>query len=66
MAVKNRIEMEAVMRCKECGNEFIIVEEEKQFFISKGLELPKRCKECRIKRRKDRGNGKTSRKTEKD
>ena len=46
------------MICKECGKEFEIVEEEKNFYISKGLELPKRCRECRIKRRKDKG-GKT-------
>ena len=45
--------MGEVMICKECGKEFEIVEEEKNFYISKGLELPKRCRECRIKRRKD-------------
>lgn len=49
------------MICKECGKEFEIVEEEKNFYISKGLELPKRCRECRIKRRKDSGE---KRKTE--
>lgn len=39
------------MKCKECGKEFELKEEEKQFFIDKKLEIPKRCKECRIKRR---------------
>lgn len=53
--------MGAVMICKECGKEFEIAEEEKNFYISKGLELPKRCRECRIKRRKDSGK---KRKTE--
>lgn len=53
--------MGEVMICKECGKEFEIVEEEKNFYISKGLELPKRCRECRIKRRKDSGQ---KRKTE--
>lgn len=53
--------MGEVMICKECGKEFEIVEEEKNFYISKGLELPKRCRECRIKRRKDSGE---KRKTE--
>ena len=41
-------------KCKECGKEFSISAEEEQFYISKRLELPKRCRECRIKRRKDR------------
>lgn len=50
------------MICKECGKEFEIVEEEKNFYLSKGLELPKRCRECRIKRRKD--SGKKDRQTE--
>lgn len=52
--------MGEVMICKECGKEFTIVEEEKNFYISKGLELPKRCRECRIKRRKDSGKTKNT------
>lgn len=35
--------------CKQCGKEFEITESEAQFFKSKGLQLPKRCKECRAK-----------------
>ena len=45
------------MKCKECGNEFELTEKEKKFFIDKGLELPKRCKECRLRRRAERENG---------
>lgn len=33
--------------CKQCGKEFEITEGEADFFLSKGMELPKRCKECR-------------------
>ena len=33
--------------CKQCGKEFEITEGEAEFFLSKGMELPKRCKECR-------------------
>lgn len=40
-----------VKRCKECSKEFDITDEEQNFFISKGLEIPSRCKECRRKRR---------------
>jgi len=42
------------IKCKECGKEFELSEEERQFFVGKGLEIPKRCRECRLKRRKDR------------
>ena len=33
--------------CKQCGKEFEITEGEADFFLSKGMKLPKRCKECR-------------------
>lgn len=33
--------------CKQCGKEFEITEGEAEFYRSKGLNLPKRCKECR-------------------
>lgn len=46
--------MNVRIKCKECGKEFEFTDEERNFFVSKGLETPKRCKECRIKRRKDR------------
>ena len=34
-------------KCKQCGKNFVISDSESDFFKSKGLELPKRCKECR-------------------
>lgn len=37
--------------CKECGTVFKILEEEKEFYETRSLSLPKRCKEC-IKQRK--------------
>jgi len=46
--------MNVRIKCKDCGKEFEFTDEERNFFVSKGLETPKRCKECRIKRRKDR------------
>lgn len=33
--------------CSQCGKQFELSESEKQFYKSKGLELPKRCKSCR-------------------
>ena len=37
--------------CKECGRLFTSTEGEKKFFLSKDLELPKRCSSCRRKRK---------------
>lgn len=33
--------------CKECGKSFSILPGEERFYISKGMQIPKRCKECR-------------------
>lgn len=41
--------------CKDCGKSFSISPEEDKFYISKGLQIPKRCKECR-KARKEQEN----------
>lgn len=38
--------------CKDCGKEFIFSAGEQAFFKEKGLDNePKRCKECRNKRK---------------
>ncbi len=42
-------------RCveKQCGNqEFVITANEVQFFTEKGFQLPKRCKDCRERRKR--------------
>ncbi len=33
--------------CKQCGKEFELSEGEIRFYEKKGLELPKRCQQCR-------------------
>lgn len=33
--------------CKQCGKEFVITQSEINFYKSKNLNIPKRCKECR-------------------
>ena len=43
--------------CKQCGKEFEITEREAEFFLSKGMKLPKRCKECRSANKKKKENG---------
>jgi hypothetical protein len=38
-------------KCKDCKDEFYMTINEVDFFQSKGLHIPKRCKDCRDKRR---------------
>ncbi len=34
--------------CKECGRTFTMTEKEQEYYMQKGLMLPKRCPECRV------------------
>lgn len=34
-------------KCVDCGQEFEITNDQYDFYISKGLDIPKRCKSCR-------------------
>jgi CxxC-x17-CxxC domain-containing protein len=43
--------------CEDCSNEFIFTAGEQEFFQAKGYTTePKRCKDCRRKRREERGD----------
>ena len=46
--------MDIKIVCKECGAEFLFTESENKFYLEKGFEIPKRCKECRRNARKRR------------
>lgn len=35
--------------CSQCGKTFELTQNEINFYYSKGLDLPKRCKSCRDK-----------------
>jgi len=62
---KKRDRTVIIETCKECGQQFGISLGEKNYFESKGLDLPKRCSSCRDERRnKDYGYNQTS--TEKE
>lgn len=41
--------------CKQCGKEFELTQSEINFYKSKNLSLPKRCKECREQNKADKG-----------
>lgn len=37
--------------CKECSTGFTLTEGEAQWFVSNDMQPPKRCKECRVRKR---------------
>jgi len=41
------------LRCIGCGAEFIFSIGEQRYFASKGLSTPKRCPECRQRRKRN-------------
>ncbi|WP_067725085.1 RQC-minor-1 family DNA-binding protein [Oceanobacillus damuensis] len=40
-----------LLKCWECGNRFTFTVGEQQFYKQKGFDFPKRCKECRDRRK---------------
>lgn len=43
------------LTCRECGSLFYLEDEEQAWYIRKGLQVPKRCKPCREKRKGQAG-----------
>lgn len=39
--------------CSDCGTKFVWTADEQEFYQTKGLNAPKRCKSCRQKRKAD-------------
>ena len=46
-----------IVECVDCGQTFLLGASEQRFYRERGLELPKRCKDCRSKRRYERQSG---------
>lgn len=42
------------IKCKICGNEFTWTEDEQSFYQDRNLIEPKRCPDCRSKRKSDK------------
>lgn len=40
--------------CSDCGRPFYITDKEQEFYKSKNFEMPKRCFNCRRKRKAER------------
>lgn len=43
--------MTMTLKCKDCGDNYELKQEEVDFFRSKEFPLPLRCKPCRVKRK---------------
>lgn len=53
--------MDVKVKCKGCGESFVVTEREAKWYEEKGFELPKRCLECRKNRRKNKSKSKENR-----
>jgi len=42
---------DTLVSCADCGMSFVIKQGEKEWFLEKGFPLPRRCRECRAKRK---------------
>ena len=40
--------------CRDCGQDFVFTEGEQEFYSSKDLSAPQRCKDCRAKKKAER------------
>ena len=38
---------EKILRCRECGRDFLFTPEEQDFYTKHGYGSPRRCKDCR-------------------
>lgn len=44
------------IKCKDCGDIFIFTQKDQKFYEEHQFVPPKRCKNCRDKRKKERGD----------
>jgi len=57
--------VDRVLKCSDCGADFVFTAGEQQFFHDKNFRNePKRCKACKTKRSYNRGGGSQSHKVE--
>lgn len=42
------------LQCRDCGQTFVFTDGEQEFYASKQLSAPQRCKDCRNKRKNER------------
>lgn len=44
------------IKCSDCGNDFVFTAREQEFYEERNFSEPKRCKECRDKRKAEKAN----------
>ncbi|MCK5660403.1 MAG: zinc-ribbon domain-containing protein [Methanosarcinales archaeon] len=44
------------LSCSDCNEDFIFTVGEQEFFQERNFDAPRRCKECRDKRKAERNN----------
>ena len=42
----------SLLKCKDCNRYFLLPRTEREWFISRGLTVPKRCTKCRKKKKR--------------
>lgn len=47
--------MDIKINCIDDDKEFTVTKEEQEWYKNKGFDLPKRCKDCRLKRKQNNG-----------
>lgn len=57
--IKNN-KQDITLNCLECHEDFTFTAGEQDYFAKKGLYPPKRCPVCRLKRKQEAENGKTT------
>ena len=45
-----------IIKCRDCGEDFVFTSGEQEFFAQKGFSEPIRCSSCRAARRTNRGD----------
>lgn len=46
-----------ILKCRDCGQEFVFTAGEQEFFAEKGFSEPSRCSSCRAARKSSRNEG---------
>lgn len=52
--------MTQTLNCQDCNNSFEFTDSEQSFYEQKGFQIPKRCKDCRAKKKASRGDQRES------
>lgn len=43
-----------ILTCSDCGTDFTWTANEQEFYQSKGFQAPRRCRECRAKKKEQK------------